>query len=172
MNFIDQINRLLTPIHKRISSMICKAIILSLNDSPNLQVCKVHLMKDEEPNGIERIGEFGFISNPPDGSEAVVIFANGDRSKGLIIATESSRYRLKLSQKGSSALYNQNGDCIKLLKDEIRMIVKDLIAESSNIQLGGPTIDPTDGVVTGKCICAYTGAPHPDVSSIVKAKKV
>ena len=29
----------------------------------------------------------------------------------------------------------------------------------------------TAGVVTGECLCAFTGAPHPDFSKSVKAEK-
>lgn len=37
-----------------------------------------------------------------------------------------------------------------------------------NIRAGGA---PAAGVVTGACICAFTGAPHPDSSSNVKASR-
>jgi hypothetical protein len=35
----------------------------------------------------------------------------------------------------------------------------------------GTVFDPTDGVVTGKAICAYTNLPHADFSQVVRAKK-
>jgi phage baseplate assembly protein V len=127
MTLLDQINKLLSPIYRKVSSMICKAIIISLNDSSGLQVCKVQMMKDEELTGVERLGEFGFVSNPPDDSEAVVVFANGDRSKGIIIATESARYRLKLPEKGATAIYNQQGDYVKITKDKIEVYAKEVI---------------------------------------------
>jgi phage baseplate assembly protein V len=47
------------------------------------------------------------------------------------------------------------------------------IVESLDIQLrkGDGELIPLDGVVTGACICALTGKPHIDKSSIVKASK-
>jgi len=40
------------------------------------------------------------------------------------------------------------------------------------VELGGEGLLPTAGVVTGECNCAYTGAPHPVFSAVVRAKKV
>lgn len=38
-----------------------------------------------------------------------------------------------------------------------------------NIQAGSVALSVLDGVVTGRSICAFTGAPHPDKSSTVRA---
>ncbi|GMT38856.1 hypothetical protein NHP20013_09460 [Helicobacter bizzozeronii] len=45
------------------------------------------------------------------------------------------------------------------------------IVDSSDVSLGGANASPTAGVVTGECVCAFTGAPHPMFSTKVKALK-
>ena len=47
-----------------------------------------------------------------------------------------------------------------------------VIVNALSVELGGPTVDPTDGCVTGKCSCAAYGVPHPMVSPKVKATMV
>ena len=42
----------------------------------------------------------------------------------------------------------------------------DVLADGSNIKLNGGA-----GVVTGACICPFTGSPHSDTSSTVFAGK-
>ncbi|WP_104694946.1 hypothetical protein [Helicobacter salomonis] len=43
--------------------------------------------------------------------------------------------------------------------------------EATDITLGGAIASPTAGVVTGECVCSFTGAPHPMFSTRVKALK-
>ncbi|WP_104750892.1 hypothetical protein [Helicobacter salomonis] len=43
--------------------------------------------------------------------------------------------------------------------------------DAMDITLGGAIASPTAGVVTGECVCSFTGAPHPMFSSRVKALK-
>jgi len=43
--------------------------------------------------------------------------------------------------------------------------------DSPSVDLGGSSLAANAGVVTGECIDPFTGAPFPDVSTIVKAKK-
>lgn len=45
-----------------------------------------------------------------------------------------------------------------------------LTAGLLGVDLGSKGLVATDGVVTGKCACAYTGAPHPVVSLFVRAR--
>jgi phage baseplate assembly protein V len=49
---------------------------------------------------------------------------------------------------------------------------KKVTVKSEKVYLASaPEEDPTEGVVTGQCICAFTGGPHPDKSSKVLAGK-
>lgn len=103
--------------------------------------------------------QFGFASGLPEGTEAILLKQG---QNVYLIASDNSQYRIAIEE-GESAIYNQWGDCVVLKRGRI-------IAKSSmSVELGGETVDPTDGCVTGKCACAAYGVPHPVVSAKVKA---
>lgn len=85
--------------------MIGRAIIRAVTDTTKLQSMQVSLFKKEVSDKVDRMGEYGFSSNPPVGSEAVIVFPGGDRSHGIVIATENREHRMQTAP-GESALYN------------------------------------------------------------------
>lgn len=129
LNLSEQLQRFIQPISRKISSMVCCALIKSVNDSGKIQLLKLNMYQDETKDKVERIQEFGFTSNPPDDSEAVVLFIGGNRSHGIVVATDGSKYRIKNLERGGVALYNSNGDKVVLTKDKIEVY-------SDNIAIG------------------------------------
>jgi phage gp45-like len=57
---------------------------------------------------------YGLASHAMPGSDAMAIFAEGDRSKGVIIATGNQQYRLRSLKAGEVALYDNAGNIVKL----------------------------------------------------------
>ena len=82
----------------------------------------------------------------------------------MLIADDDRRYRIDLAD-GEVALYTDEGDYIHLKRDGV-IAVK----AGSRVEIDGGTGSPV-GVVTGACVCVFTGQPHPDVSTNVKASK-
>jgi len=70
-------------------------------------------------DGIPRLAEFGFASNPPPGSDCAAVFVNGDRSNGVVIATGNQLYRLKGLATGDAALYDSRGQSVWLTANGI-----------------------------------------------------
>lgn len=140
MTLKQQIIRMLNPIRRRIASMVGRAIIQAVNDTNNLQTVKITLLKDEVKSGVERIQEYGFTSNPPKGSEAILIAPQGSRAQGVIIATDSGQYRVKPLPEGGSALYDKEGNYIKLINNKIEVYGKHVDVKSDNISLGNDTV--------------------------------
>lgn len=64
-------------------------------------------------------------------------------------------------------------DKIKVLGSKITTVEKDISASARNIRYTANliTMNGGKGVVQGDCICVYTGKPHSDLSSTVKAGK-
>jgi phage gp45-like len=139
MTLKQQIIRMLNPIRRRIASMIGRAIIQAVNDTNNLQTVKITLLKDEVKSGVERIQEYGFTSNPPKGSEAILIAPQGSRAQGVIIATDSGQYRVKPLPEGGAALYDKKGNYIKLINDKIEVYGKRVDVKSDKVFLGNDT---------------------------------
>jgi phage gp45-like len=139
MTLKQQINRMLNPIYRCIASMIGRAIIQVVNDTNNLQTVKITLLKDEVKSGVERVQEYGFTSNPPKGSEAILIAPQGSRAQGVIIATDSGQYRVKPLPEGGAALYDKKGNYIKLINDKIEVYGERVDVKSDKVFLGNDT---------------------------------
>lgn len=93
----------------RLRAMIGRGRITLLDDSGAVQTAQLTLSAQELVDPIRRVAEYGFTSNPPIGTDAVVIFIGGDRSKGAIIATNHQASRLKNLQPGDAAIYDNRG---------------------------------------------------------------
>jgi phage baseplate assembly protein V len=149
------------PLMRRISGMILRSIVLDVVDQANkLQSLKVQTGAEGEAlSGVERVQNFGLSSNPPAGAQAVVLCRGGQGGAPLVIAVDMASSRPPAAA-GETVLYNAHGIQIKLLASGV--------TEIGN----GTTLPPTAGVVTGECIDPFTGAPHPDKSAFVRARKL
>lgn len=109
--------RLLEPLKRRVALIVARAIVRLSNDDTLLQSLQVECLQGEVQDSVERVQEYGFTSRPQDGAEAVVVFPNGNRGHGLVIAVDDRRYRIKGLQKGEVAIYTDQGDNITLKRD-------------------------------------------------------
>ena len=82
----------------------------------------------------------------------------GNRSHLVVIATGDRDNRPTDQAEGEVAVYSKFGN---------KMVMK----ADGSIEITGAGALQIGGVVTQDCICAFTGAPHPDASTTVKASK-
>ena len=119
----------------------------------------------------EIIQHHGFASNPPAGTKAVFI-KNGNNI--VCIAEDAPDRRPDLDDLDAEcAMYGDTTHCI-LIKTDGSIIIKSdqqVVVDATDIKIGGSTLLPISGVVTGECLCAFTGAPHIEKSLKVKAAK-
>lgn len=172
MDILTTIKKITAPLQRRIMNMICKGVVKMIDDKRNFQQLQVSLL-DGEVATLERWQEYGFTSNPSAGAESLAVFLGGSRDHGLIIKCDDRQYRLKLPDSGSVAVYDKAGNTIILNPSSGKITVNanfNVVVNALSVELGGETMDPTDGCVTGKCNCAAYGVPHPMVSQKVKAK--
>ncbi len=80
------------------------------------------------------------------GSDAVALFATGDRSNAVIIATGNQRARLRGLQPGEVALYTDEGDYVKLSRGKIIEIncQTKVRIETPRLEVTGDIIDHCD----------------------------
>lgn len=84
------------------------------DDGKTAQLLQVKLNDSETRDGTPRIAEFGFTSRPPDGSDVLVVFLGGDRSKGVVVATAHQASRPTNLQEGEAMVYDLWGKSIYL----------------------------------------------------------
>lgn len=96
-----------------------RGVTATTDSSAKVQMLQLQGLLPENLDGAEYFQHFGFTSNPPAGSMAIIMPLNGETSHSVIIATEHGAYRLKELAPGEVALYTNEGASVVLKKGKI-----------------------------------------------------
>lgn len=107
----------MAPLFQRIYNLFARGIVLASDDEKKLERLQLRSLGGETLDGIERLGMYGFASRPLDGAEVLVVFPNGDRTQGYVIAVEDRRYRPKDLVKGESCQFTDEGTRVHLRRN-------------------------------------------------------
>lgn len=113
MNFEQFVQKMMMPIRRRVDLMISRAVIKTINLTGKIPIAQTSLLRGEIRDAVEIFQQYGFASGPIEGCEGVAVFIGGDRSNGIVIATEDRRYRLSIV-KGEVAIFTDEGDKVHL----------------------------------------------------------
>lgn len=138
----DALMKLLEPIRRRLSLLIGRGIVRLTYDDAGIQRVQMDLLAGETRDKIERLQEYGLTSRPVVGAEGVVLFPNGSRDYGLLIAVEDRRFRLKPLEEGEVALYTDQGDRIHLKRGGTIEI-----HAASKVSVVSPAVEIGDGAL-------------------------
>lgn len=98
----------------RLRATVAAARITLTDDAAAAQLLQARISATELVNNLPRVAEYGFTSNPPPGSDAVVVFQAGDRSQGIVIATGNRQFRLVGLKSGEVAIHDNVGQSVYL----------------------------------------------------------
>lgn len=101
---------------RRVQLMSSWGRVTFSDDSRSVQLLQVKLNDSETRDDTPRIADFGLTSRPPDGSDVLVVFLGGDRSKGVVVATAHQGSRPKGLLTGETMLYDLWGKSVYLTK--------------------------------------------------------
>jgi len=104
---------------RRVMSALAQGLVKIVNDSAGIQFMQVKFNPLQTIDNLPRCAEYGFVSNPPEDSDAVVAFAGGDRSNGVVIATGNAKYRMKQLATGEMAIHDNIGQSVYLTANGI-----------------------------------------------------
>jgi phage gp45-like len=76
------------------------------NETPNTPTVQVALAAGELRSDVPVMQEYGLASRPVPGSDLLVAFIGGDRTRGIVIATGDQRGRPKYLQPGEVCLFH------------------------------------------------------------------
>ncbi|MFV2030587.1 phage baseplate assembly protein V [Neisseria sp. S1] len=93
-------------------------ITLVVSSEP-IQRVQLSGLAAETLQDLEHLQEYGFASNPPAGSEAVVIPLGGNTSHGVIVCSQHGSYRIKNLNPGETAIFNHEGAKIVIKQGRI-----------------------------------------------------
>lgn len=113
INFFD---RATAGIRNTLMILTGKAVIKMVDDSGPLQKCQITGLAGETLSNIPRIQNFGFASNPPVDSEAIILSLGGMRENVVIVTADNRIVRFKDLGSGESAVYTDDGTLIHLKK--------------------------------------------------------
>ncbi len=88
--------------------------ITATDDSGPIHRAQVRGFPNETIDAMPVLQIYGLASHAMPGSDATAIFASGDRSNGVIVATGNQQYRLRNQKPGEVALYDDNGSIVQL----------------------------------------------------------
>lgn len=108
-------------IWRRLVVAIGRGRVTIVDDAAQVQRMQVQLSADEIKDGTPRLAEYGFQSNPPPGSDCVVLFLAGERTNGVVVATGNQTWRLRALATGEVALSDDKGQKVYLSADGIRI---------------------------------------------------
>lgn len=128
----------------RVRGMVARAIVRLVDDARRAQEMQLELLAGESQDAVERFQNYGFTCVPHAGAEALVVFAGGLRSHGVVLAVEDRRYRLTGLDDGEVALFDDLGNVIKLGREriditavtELRVEAPKVLVQSNNVRLG------------------------------------
>lgn len=140
---------------RRLLQIVGRGRTTRVDDSGGAQTLQVRMGADELRDGTPRIAEYGLTSVPPDGSDAVVLFISGERSGGVVIATNNQTVRMRNLGAGEVALYDDKGRYVLLAAAGITVQGKDssVIVETTagvSVTAGGDVDITSGGSIVGE----------------------
>ena len=111
------INRLLDPVMRRVRLIVSRAKVTAVNDGLKAQNIQATVLNGETLDNVERLTEYGLISVPHAGAEAVIGFINAVRDHPVALVIADRRTRINGLKAGDSGLYHSEGHTILLTEN-------------------------------------------------------
>ena len=133
----------------RLHMLFGRGRITFVNDAGSVQMVQVRVNALEVGDSRPRLAEYGFSSHPFPGCDVVFGFVGGERSQGVVFATNDQRYRIHLSE-GEVAIYDDMGQKVHLTRAGINVSGAGLPV----------TIQNTPHVTLDSALVTVTGSLH------------
>ncbi|ELL1618681.1 phage baseplate assembly protein V [Salmonella enterica] len=108
---------MMAPFMRRVRLMLGRAVVNVVNDALKAQNVQISMLEDEEPDDVERLLNYGQISVPLPGSEAIVACIGAQRDHAVALVVEDRRYRPTGLTAGDTGVYHYEGHRMRLTKD-------------------------------------------------------
>lgn len=124
-----------------------RGVVTLVKSAGAVQLVQLDGMAGERLQDTELFQQYGYTSNPPAGTMAILLPIGGKTAHGIIIATEHGNFRLKSLKSGEVALYSDEGDSIVLKRGRIMEVTTHTfrVNAATAIELNAPTITGTAG---------------------------
>ena len=145
----------------RIRMLVGRSRLMLVDDSQAIQTVQLRLLADETRDQALRAAEYGFCSNPPDGTDAISLHMAGERGIVVVIATNNQTFRMRGLATGEVAIHDDKGRFVYLSAAGIHVQGKDdpiLVETTSDItaRAGGDVVATAGGSITGTATADIT----------------
>ena len=151
----------------RLRMMVGRGETRVVDDSKAVQIVQVFFGPLETRDNTPRVAEYGFASNPPNGTDCVTLFVAGDRDNGVIIGTNHKASRLKGLQPGEAALFDDQGRWIWIKRNSIEIEAGNkavdvkhattvTVEATTKVRLVTPLLEVTGDITSGGTVTATT----------------
>jgi len=125
-----------TPTQMR--SQVVRGTITRVRDEGGYQHADASGRADDMYEDIMRAQPFGFSSNPPVGSEGLLVSLGGNSSNAMMIGAEHQDHRPRNKMPGDSFLYDAHGNIISMITQDIRIVgAQNITLQAASIALNG-----------------------------------
>ena len=122
---------------RRFRLMIARSVVNLISDAGEIQLVQVNSLAGETRDEVEHLQTYGHTSHAPSGAQAVVLFPDGDRTRGIALVVGHKSFRPVLA-KGESALYDDQGQTITIHRDHIEIkTTKPVVIDSPETTITG-----------------------------------
>jgi phage baseplate assembly protein V len=124
-----------------------RGMIGAANTAPNIALVQVSGLAGETVQDNEFFQHYGISSNPPLGSQVIVLPLGGKTSQGVVIASEHVMYRIKNLQSGEVAIYTDEGDSIVLKRGRLIEVTTETlkINATTKVEMNTPLLQVNGG---------------------------
>lgn len=140
----NYLNRTLAPFRDAIMLLTGKAVITLVDDTKDIQEVQLSALAGETLSRVPRVQNFGFASNPPKDSEAIIVSLGAQRENVVVVTADNRKVRFKNLAPGECAVYTDDGTVIHLKKGGL----VDVIA-ATKILVQCPEVEFTGNVKIG-----------------------
>lgn len=132
----QQLLRILGTIRAKLTGMVARAVVRSIQDGAKLQELELEVLAGEKVRRAERFQQYGLTSVPFPGAECVVVFAQGNRDHPLVVALEDRADRPTGLAPGEVMLYARNGARVHLKQDGTLRLTS-----PTKVEIEAPTVE-------------------------------
>lgn len=137
---------------RQMAQLFSRGVVGAVDDAAKMQRLQIDLLAGETMDNVEHFQPYGLAFHPHPDAELVAAAVGGARSHMVVIAVADRRYRVAGLAEGEVALYDDQGQIVKLARDGIQIMTdkpvtveaqsvsvtaQTVLVDSADVQLGG-----------------------------------
>jgi len=136
-----------------------RGTITFVSSSKKMQTVQARRSAGVGKNDIEHFEPYGLTSHPPENSEAIIGFMDGDASHGVALVIANRSVRIKNLQPGEVAIFTDEGDSLVLKRGNIAELTTKTfrVNATESVEINSPVVKISDELIVSGELLAKNG---------------